>query len=157
MFHIVLYHPEIPHNTGAAGRLAVATHSRLHLITPLGFSLDEKHIRRTGLDYWQHVDLHLWDSLESLEKQAGPAARFWYLSTKATHSIWDPQAPIRDGDYFVFGPESRGLPERWMTAHPESSLRIPMPGEHARSLNLSTSVAIMLYEGLRRTLSTLPS
>lgn len=153
MFHIVLYHPEIPHNTGAAGRLAVATNARLHLIKPLGFSLDEKHVRRTGLDYWQHVDLHLWDSLEQLEAAAEPGARFWYLSTKASHSIWAEDAPIKDGDYFVFGPESKGLPERWINAHPDTSLIIPMPGTHARSLNLSTSVAIVLYEGLRRTLT----
>ena len=98
------------------------------------------------------MDLHLWDSLEELEAAAAPGARFWYLSTKATHGIWEPDLPLHDGDYFVFGPESKGLPQRWIDAHPETALRIPMPGEHARSLNLSTSVAIMLYEGLRRTL-----
>ena len=90
--------------------------------------------------------------MEELEAAAAPTARFWYLSTKATHSIWSPELPLSDGDYFVFGPESKGLPERWITAHPDTALRIPMPGAHARSLNLSTSVAIMLYEGLRRTL-----
>ncbi len=150
MFNIVLYHPEIPHNTGAAGRLAVATGARLHLIRPLGFSLEEKYVRRTGLDYWKHVQLQLWDSLEELEAAAAPGARFWFLSTKASRTLWDPALPMAPGDYFVFGPESKGLPERWIAAHPESSLIIPMPGEHARSLNLSTSVAIMLYEGLRR-------
>lgn len=150
MFHIVLYHPEIPHNTGAAGRLTVATGARLHLIKPLGFSLEEKHVRRTGLDYWKHVDLHLWDSLAELEASAAPGSRFWYLSTKATHGIWEPSLPLHDGDYFVFGPETKGLPESWITEHPETALKIPMPGEHARSLNLSTSIAIMLYEGLRR-------
>ena len=154
MFNIVLFHPEIPHNTGAAGRLAVATESTLHLITPLGFSLDEKHLRRCGLDYWQHVHLKLWDSLEELERAAAPGAHFWYLSTKATRSIWDAALPLQAGDYLVFGPESKGLPERWITEHPDTALRIPMPGEHARSLNLSTSVAIMLYEGLRRTMPT---
>lgn len=152
MFHIVLFHPEIPHNTGAAGRLAVATNSQLHLIKPLGFSLDEKHVRRTGLDYWQHVNLHLWSSLDELESAAAPGARFWYLSTKADRGIWDSSIPLQDGDYLVFGPESKGLPESWIDAHPDTALRIPMPGEHARSLNLSTAVAIMLYEGLRRTL-----
>ena len=152
MFNIVLFHPEIPHNTGAAGRLAVATQATLHLIKPLGFSLDEKHLRRCGLDYWKFVDLKLWDSLEELEAAAAPAARFWYLSTKAARSIWDAELPLHAGDYLVFGPESKGLPERWITGHPDTALRIPMPGEHARSLNLSTSVAIMLYEGLRRNL-----
>lgn len=155
MLHIVLYHPEIPHNTGAAGRLAVATATRLHLIRPLGFSLDEKHLRRTGLDYWPHVDLKIWDSLEELEAAAAPEAHFWYLSTKAHHSLWEPQLPLSDGDYFVFGPESRGLPESLLEAHPERALHIPMPGPHARSLNLATSVAITLYEALRRL--TVPS
>ncbi len=150
MFNIVLYHPEIPHNTGAAGRLAVATGATLHLIRPLGFSLEEKYVRRTGLDYWKHVELKLWDSLEELEAAAAPGARFWFLSTKATRTLWNPSLPMNPGDYFVFGPESKGLPERWIASHPETSLIIPMPGEHARSLNLSTSVAIMLYEGLRR-------
>lgn len=153
MFHIVLYHPEIPHNTGAAGRLAVATQSRLHLIRPLGCSLEDKHVRRCGLDYWQYVDLHLWDSLEELTAAATPGARFWYLSTKARHGIWEPSLPLRDGDYLVFGPETKGLPQSFLEAHPDTALRIPMPGEHARSLNLSTSIAIVLYEGLRRTLS----
>lgn len=152
MFHIVLYHPEIPHNTGAAGRLAVATGSRLHLIRPLGFSIDDKQVRRCGLDYWQHVDLHLWDSMAELEQAADPGAHFWYLSTKAKGDIWDAALPLRDGDYLVFGPETKGLPESWIAQHPDTALRIPMPGEHARSLNLSTSVAIVLYEGLRRNL-----
>lgn len=150
MFHIVLYHPEIPHNTGAAGRLAVATGSRLHLIRPLGFSIDDKQVRRCGLDYWQHVDLHVWDSMEELERAADPGAHFWYLSTKAKGDIWDANLPLQDGDYLVFGPETKGLPESWIEQHPDTALRIPMPGEHARSLNLSTSVAIVLYEGLRR-------
>ena len=109
-------------------------------------------MRRTGLDYWKYVDLQLWDSLEELEAAAAPEARFWYLSTKATHSIWEPSLPMKEGDYLVFGPESKGLPERWIATHPETALRIPMPGERARSLNLSTSIAIVLYEGLRRSL-----
>lgn len=148
MFHLVLYQPEIPHNAGAAGRLAVATGARLHLIEPLGFSLDEKHVRRTGLDYWQYVDLHVWKNLDELILAADPHAHFWYLSTKAEKAHWD--APINDGDYFVFGPESRGLPESLLRKRMDSALRIPMPGPRARSLNLSTSVAIVLYEGMRR-------
>lgn len=152
MFNIVLYHPEIPHNAGAAGRLAVATGSALHLIRPLGFSLDEKHLRRTGLDYWQYVDLHLWDTLEEMEQAAAPGAHFWMLSTKATHSIWEPDIALTPGDYLIFGPESKGLPESRLAAHPEQTLRIPMPGERSRSLNLSTAVAIVLYEGMRRAL-----
>lgn len=147
-FNIVMFHPEIPHNTGAAGRLALATNSRLHLIKPLGFSLDEKHVRRTGLDYWDKVDLHVWESLEDLQKKADPEARFWLLSTKARRTHWE--ADFREGDYLVFGPESKGLPESLLAAHEDTALIIPMPGEGSRSLNLSTAVAIVLYEGLRR-------
>ncbi len=154
MFHLVLFHPEIPHNAGAAGRLAVATGARLHLIEPLGFSLDEKHVRRTGLDYWQYVDLHVWKSLDDMAAAAEPGARFWYLSTKAATAYWD--APIGDGDYLIFGPESRGLPESLLREHDDEALRIPMPGTRARSLNLSTSVAIVLYEGMRRLHSPAP-
>ena len=150
MLHIVLHHPEIPHNAGAAGRLAVATGSRLHLIRPLGFSLDEKHLRRTGLDYWKHVDLQLWNSMDDLRCAADARAHFRLLSTKASRSIWEPELPLRDGDYLVFGAESRGLPESMLKNHAQDALLIPMPGEHARSLNLSTAVAIVLYEALRR-------
>ncbi len=150
MYNIVLHHPEIPHNTGAAGRLAVSTNAKLHLIRPLGFSLDEKHLRRTGLDYWKHVDLTLWDSLEELCAAAEEGANFWYLSTKASNNIWSEQIDIKEGDYFIFGAESKGLPEAWIAEHPETALKIPMPGEMARSLNLSTAIAIMLYEGIRR-------
>lgn len=141
MFNIVLHHPEIPHNTGAAGRLAVSTGATLHLIKPLGFSLEEKHLRRCGLDYWKHVQLKLWDSLEELTAAAEKDAQFWYLSTKATRSIWDEEAPLRPGDYLVFGAESKGLPREWIDAHPDTALRIPMPGAEARSLNLSTAIA----------------
>ncbi len=150
MFHIVLHHPEIPHNAGAAGRLAVATGSRLHLIRPLGFSLDEKYVRRTGLDYWKYVDLQLWDSLEELRATAPTSAHFWLLSTKAQRTIWDPALPMQDGDFLVFGAETRGLPESMLAQYAQDALRIPMSGVHARSLNLSTSVAIALYEALRR-------
>ena len=131
-FHIVMFHPEIPHNTGAAGRLALATGSRLHLIKPLGFSLDEKHVRRTGLDYWAKVDLHVWDSLEELKQAAAPGAQFWYLSTKAPRSHWD--AVFHAGDYLVFGPESRGLPESMLRGGAQSGswTGIPRPaGKHA--------------------------
>lgn len=147
-FHIVLFHPEIPHNAGAAGRLALSTGARLHLIKPLGFSLEEKHIRRTGLDYWQHVDLRVWESLEEMMEEAGASGRFWYLTTKTTKRHWDVE--FREGDYLVFGPESKGLPESLIRDHRESAITIPMPGEGARSLNLSTAVAVVLYEGLRQ-------
>jgi tRNA (cytidine/uridine-2'-O-)-methyltransferase len=148
MFHIVLVEPEIPHNAGAAGRLALATGSTLHLIEPLGFSLDDKHVRRTGLDYWQDVKLRVWTSFEELRQAAGPAARFWFLSTKAQATPW--QAAFQPGDYLVFGRETRGLPEALTADAGNQALRIPMEPGGTRSLNLATSVAIVLYEALRQ-------
>lgn len=147
-FNIVLFHPEIPHNAGAAGRLALSTNSCLHLIKPLGFSLDEKHIRRTGLDYWKHVDLKIWESLEELQENASPTSKFWYLTTKTSTRMWDVE--FKQGDYLVFGPESKGLPESMILKNKQTAITIPMPGKGARSLNLSTAVAIVLYEGLRQ-------
>lgn len=146
--HIVLVAPEIPHNAGAAGRLALATGSRLHLVKPLGFSLDDKHVRRTGLDYWREVDVVVWESLDELVSAAAPDARFWYLSTKATTSVWD--ADFRAGDHLVFGCESRGLPEAMVREAGARGVRIPMRPGGTRSLNLSTAVGITLYEALRR-------
>ncbi len=148
MFHIVLIEPEIPHNAGAAGRLALATASTLHLVEPLGFSLEDKYVRRTGLDYWQDVRLHVWKSFDELQAAAAPGARYWFLSTKATRSPW--QAEFRPGDYLVFGRETRGLPETLVAAAGENALRIPMAPGGTRSLNLSTAVAIVLYEAARQ-------
>ncbi|MEM1083012.1 MAG: tRNA (cytidine(34)-2'-O)-methyltransferase [Verrucomicrobiota bacterium] len=148
MLHLVLLEPEIPHNAGAAGRLALATGSRLHLIKPLGFSLDDKQVRRTGLDYWKDVDLQVWESMDELREAAGEEARFWVLSTKAKRGLWD--AEFRDGDYLVFGCESRGLPEAMIHAANDQAVRIPMKEEATRSLNLSTAVAITLYEAVRQ-------
>ena len=148
MFHIVLLEPEIPHNAGAAGRLALATDSTLHLIEPLGFSLDDKHVRRTGLDYWQEVKLRVWKSLDDLCVEAGPDARFWFLSTKASASPW--QAAFQSGDFLVFGRETKGLPEPLVHAAGERALRIPMAPGGTRSLNLSTAIAIVLYEAVRQ-------
>jgi tRNA (cytidine/uridine-2'-O-)-methyltransferase len=148
MFHLVLVHPEIPHNTGSAGRLALATGSRLHLVRPLGFSLDDKQLKRAGLDYWREVDLRLWDSLAELQAAADPAARFWLLSTKAATAHWD--ADFQDGDYLVFGCETKGLPEALVREAGERAVRIPMVAGGTRSLNLSTAIAVAVYEALRR-------
>lgn len=148
MFHIVLLEPEIPHNAGAAGRLALATASTLHLVEPLGFSLDDSHVRRTGLDYWHEVDLRVWPSLDELTRSAGPTARFWFLSTKARRSPWD--ARFRPGDFLVFGRETRGLPEELIHRAGDHALRIPMAPGGTRSLNLATAVAIVLYEAVRQ-------
>ena len=148
MFHIVLIEPEIPHNAGAAGRLALATGSTLHLVEPLGFSLEDKYVRRTGLDYWQDVKLRVWKSFDELRAAADDNARFWFLSTKATTSPW--QAEFQAGDYLVFGRETRGLPEELVEQAGVNALRIPMAPGGTRSLNLSTAVAIVLYEAVRQ-------
>jgi tRNA (cytidine/uridine-2'-O-)-methyltransferase len=148
MFNIVLIEPEIPHNAGAAGRLALATESTLHLVEPLGFSLEDKYVRRTGLDYWQDVKLQVWKSFGELRASADPNAQFWFLSTKATRSPW--QAAFQAGDYLVFGRETRGLPESLIAEAGEQALRIPMAPGGTRSLNLSTAVAIILYEAARQ-------
>ena len=149
MFSIVLVAPEIPHNAGAAGRLALATGSKLHLVKPLGFSLEDKYVRRTGLDYWKDVDVRVWESLEELQAAAGADARFWYLTTKAKRGLWE--VPFADGDYLVFGCEGRGLPESLIESVGDQALKIPMKDGSTRSLNLSTAVAIVLYEAVRQT------
>ncbi|MGJ8696750.1 MAG: tRNA (cytidine(34)-2'-O)-methyltransferase [Verrucomicrobiaceae bacterium] len=143
--NIVLVAPEIPHNAGAAGRLALATGSTLHLVEPLGFLLDDKSVRRAGLDYWKEVDLRVWPSFDALMKEH-PEARFWMLSTKAKRTIWE--AEFEAGDFLVFGRESKGLPEEW--ARGPQGLRIPMTPGGTRSLNLATSIGIVLYEACRQ-------
>ena len=142
--NIVLVEPEIPYNTGAAGRLALATGSTLHLVKPLGFSLDEKSVRRAGLDYWKDVDLKVWENFEEF-LAAHPDARIWFLSTKAKKSAWS--VSFQREDFLIFGRETKGLPEEWLD---ERAIRIPMKEGSTRSLNLATSVAIVLYEAQRQ-------
>ncbi len=148
MFEIVLVEPEIPHNTGAAGRLAIATGSRLHLVKPLGFSLDEKAVRRAGLDYWKEVDLVVWDSWADFQA-SHPGARQWFLTTKGSRSLW--KAEFQKGDHLIFGAETRGLSDEiHATLTEEQRIRIPMADGPIRSLNLATSIGIVLYEGYRQ-------
>ncbi|MGJ8633429.1 MAG: tRNA (cytidine(34)-2'-O)-methyltransferase [Luteolibacter sp.] len=147
MFNIVLLEPEIPHNAGAAGRLALATGSSLHLVKPLGFSLDDKYVRRTGLDYWQDVDLHVWENFGELSA-AMEGKGFWFLSTKANRNSWD--ADFQPGDCLVFGRETKGLPEEMVARAGDRGLKIPMAPGGTRSLNLSTAVGIVLYEAVRQ-------
>ena len=146
MLHVVLVEPEIPPNTGNVARLCLAAGARLHLVEPLGFSLDEKALRRAGMDYWKDCDIQMWPSLEALQA-AAVGARFFYFTTKCDRPYWD--EGFADGDYLVFGRETRGLPESLLAAHPERCVTIPMQG-HARSLNLATSAGIALYEALRQ-------
>lgn len=145
MFNVVLVEPEIPPNTGNVGRLCLATRSTLHLVGPLGFSLDDRQLKRAGLDYWDEVDVREWSSLEELQ-QANASARFFYLTTKATHPYFD--AKFRPKDFLIFGRETKGLPERVLKENRESCITIPMHG--TRSLNLSTAVAIVLFEAMRQ-------
>ena len=147
MFNLVLVAPEIPHNAGAAGRLCRATGSTLHLVKPLGFSLEDKQVRRAGLDYWKEVALEVWDSLEDLLATA-PPARTWFLTTKGQTAHWD--VAFQPGDFLICGCETRGLPESILAQHPEQLLRIPMQEPGTRSLNLSTAAAVVLYEAWRQ-------
>ena len=147
MFHVVLVEPEIPPNTGNIGRLCLATGAHLHLIEPLGFSLDDKQLRRAGLDYWQEVTVKLWPSFAALRAAQPPGARFFFLTTKATRPYWDER--FRNGDFLVFGRETKGLPETLLAENAAQTLTIPMR-EETRSLNLATSVGIVLYEAERQ-------
>lgn len=146
MFNIVLVEPEIPQNTGNIARTCAATGCRLHLVRPLGFEVSDRYLKRAGLDYWQFVDVKYWDSFDELKKFY-LQGRFYYFTTKARTCYAD--VSYADGDFLVFGKETKGLPEKLLKAHPESCVRIPMMGE-LRSLNLSNSVAIAVYEGLRQ-------
>lgn len=148
MLHIVLYQPEIPHNTGAVGRLCLATGARLHLIKPLGFSLEDKYLKRSGLDYWHLVDVRVWESWEDFAEET-EAGRFAFVECQGARPYWEADFTSGDDLFLVFGPETRGIPPSLMEQHPGTSWHIPMrPG--ARSLNLSTAVAITLYEAVRQ-------
>jgi len=145
--HIVLYQPEIPPNTGSIARLCAATKTPLHLIAPLGFKIDDKHLKRAGLDYWEFVDLTLHDSWEDfLARFRKPQMLFF--SKKARQSYT--RARYQGGDFLIFGPETRGLPEELLRANQKKVYVIPMMGQGVRSLNLSNAVSIVLYEALRQ-------
>jgi len=145
--HVVLFEPEIPPNTGSVARLCAATLTPLHLIEPLGFKIDDKHLKRAGLDYWEYVDLHVHNSWDDFKKNVKPR-KLLYFSKRAQRSYT--AVGYEDDDYLVFGPETRGLPADWLAANMRHSFRIPMMGHGVRSLNLSNAVSIVLYEGLRQ-------
>ena len=146
MFHVVLVEPEIPPNTGNIGRLCLATGSTLHLVKPLGFAIDDRTLKRAGLDYWKEVDLQLWDSFEDLRRSRESDSRFFFLTTKSKRTYYD--IHFRAGDFLVFGRETKGLPESLLAAHADELLTIPMRG--TRSLNLATAVGIVLFEAMRQ-------
>ena len=146
MFNVVLVEPEIPPNTGNIGRLCLATRSALHLVRPFGFSLDDRQLRRAGLDYWNDVQLQLWDSFDALQQTQPAGTRYFFLTTKARCTYYSMN--FRDGDFLVFGRETKGLPHKLLAANTSSCITIPMHG--TRSLNLATAVAIVLFEAVRQ-------
>jgi tRNA (cytidine/uridine-2'-O-)-methyltransferase len=148
MMNIVLVEPEIPPNTGNVARLCAATNSTLHLVGPLGFRLDDRELKRAGMDYWQHVTWKYWESITTLQADAGSMARFFYVTTKSQRPYTEPH--YQCGDYLVFGRETAGLPKAWLESNPERTITIPMFNPDARSLNLATAVAIVLYEAVRQ-------
>jgi len=152
MFNIVLVNPEIPHNTGAAGRLALANGATLHLVKPLGFSIDDKQVKRAGLDYWKDVKIREWESLDDFLEAVDPAKTCYFLTTKTDKAHWD--CEFQEGDYLVFGRETQGLPESLLESFAERCLTIPMEKGSTRSLNLATAVGIVLYEGMRQVRSS---
>lgn len=147
MFNIVLVEPEIPQNTGNISRTCAVTGTRLHLVRPLGFTIDDAKLKRAGLDYWQDLDITYYDSFEEVEEK-NPNARFFLFSTHANRVYSD--VGYRDGDFLVFGKETAGLGEKLLSRRENDAVRIPMKKEQ-RSLNLSNSAALALYEALRQT------
>ncbi|MCQ2530039.1 MAG: tRNA (cytidine(34)-2'-O)-methyltransferase [Lachnospiraceae bacterium] len=165
MFNIVLLEPEIPANTGNIGRTCLCTGSKLHLIEPMGFIINDKNLKRAGMDYWKDLDVTIYDSWRDFieknkdkvdifgsgqplkgEEESGKA-KLWMATTKA--KVTHDQAPFKDGDYIMFGKESAGIPEKILMDNKDTCIRIPMAKEQ-RSLNLSNSVAVVLYEALRQ-------
>ena len=148
MFNIVLVEPEIPANTGSIARTCLATGAHLHLVKPLGFSLDDRQLKRAGLDYWREVQVTLWEDVESfLQATAADLTRRFFLSTKATRPYF--AQSFQRSDWLIFGRETKGLPEPLLHAQHEQSLTIPMTNQ-TRSLNLAVSVGVVLFEAIRQ-------
>jgi tRNA (cytidine/uridine-2'-O-)-methyltransferase len=148
--HVVLVHPEIHWNTGNAGRSCLAAGATLHLVKPLGFSLDAAEVRRAGLDYWEHVDVRVWDSWDDIERALPALGAPWFFSTKGTTEFWDAPLGITEDVALVFGRETGGLPASVFERYSDRIVTMPILSEHVRSLNLSTAVGIALYEVLRQ-------
>lgn len=148
--HVVLVHPEIHWNTGNAGRTCLAAGATLHLVEPLGFSLDEKQVKRAGLDYWEHVDLRVWPGWAAFERALPSMGEAYFFSTRASRQLWD--APLGDADdvVLIFGRETGGLAPEIHETYRDRFLTMPIESALVRSLNLSTSVGIAVYEVLRQ-------
>jgi len=148
--HVVLVHPEIHWNTGNAGRTCLATGATLHLIEPLGFSLDERQVKRAGLDYWVHLDLRVWSSWDAFERELPTLGEPYFFSTQATRLVWDAPLGASNGVVLVFGCETGGLPAALHERYRDRFVAMPILSPRVRSLNLSTSVAVAVYEVLRQ-------
>lgn len=147
--HVVLFEPQIPQNTGNIARTCAATNSPLHIIKPMGFPIDDRKMKRAGLDYWDKLEVHFYDGLDDFMSQIGDAKL--HLISKFAEKAYSDEV-YNDGchHYFIFGREDKGLPEDFMRNHPEKALRIPMNDEHVRSLNVSNAVCMIIYEALRQ-------
>lgn len=145
--NIVLFEPEIPNNTGNIGRLALASGCKLHLVKPFGFELSDSRLKRAGLDYWQHLDVVIYDSIEAFFSKQNDK-KFVFFSSHGKQSHWD--IPFKDNLFLIFGKESVGLPKPLLEQYKEQLYKIPLYSEHIRSLNLANAVGIVIYEGLRR-------
>ncbi len=146
-YNIVLVEPEIPPNTGSIARLCGATNSVLHLVRPLGFSTDDKHLKRAGLDYWKFINIQYWDSFDDFLKNQDEN-KLYFLTTKTKRSYIE--APFKPGDYLVFGKETKGLPEDLLKLYSDRCFTLPMANKNIRSLNLAMTAGIVLYEALSR-------
>ncbi|MFT5306521.1 MAG: tRNA (cytidine/uridine-2'-O-)-methyltransferase [Flavobacteriales bacterium] len=145
-YNIVLFEPEIPNNTGNIGRLSLASGSTLHLVKPFGFQLDDSRVKRAGLDYWKHISLHIYESIDDFFL-LNKGKKMAFMSSHGTKDYCE--IPYEDEMFLIFGKESKGLSEEVTLAHPDQLYKIPLHSEHIRSLNLANSVAIVVYEGLR--------
>ena len=147
MLNLVLVNPQIPNNTGSIGRLCVNTGSTLHLIKPLGFDIDEKAVRRAGLDYWNKLDLHVWENLEEFFEKNPRAKEGFFATTKTDKPYFE--AEFKADSFIFFGSETKGIPQEVLSAYPEQCITIPMTKE-GRSLNLAVSTGIVLYEAIKQ-------
>ena len=148
--HVVLVHPEIHWNTGNAGRTCLALGATLHLVEPLGFSLDERQVKRAGLDYWEHVDVRVWPGWDAIERELPSMGNCFFFSAEATSTFWDAPLGAAEDVVLIFGRETTGLPESVRQRYADRFVSMPMFSPAVRSLNLSTSVAVALYEVLRQ-------
>ena len=153
MFNLVLVHPQIPNNTGAIGRLCVNAGASLHLIKPIGFDIDEKAVRRAGLDYWDKLDLHVWESLDEFFENNSITDNAYFATTKTDRPYFE--AKFKEGDYIFFGSETAGIPQDVLSRYKDKNITIPMTKD-GRSLNLAISTGIVLYDAIRQNYANFP-